>query len=55
MNEHDIESRVERMTDRLDARFMSDHKSKRITLAEYKDGLREIDDWAKEQYAKSNN
>jgi uncharacterized membrane protein len=46
MNEEQIEARVEKMTDRLDRRFMSGE----IDQPEYDRSTREISKWADDQY-----
>lgn len=48
MTEHEIELKVERMVDRLDARFMRGD----MTQAEYDAKMREINQWAEEEYAR---
>lgn len=50
MTEDQIERRVEKMTDRLDARYMADGSA--MTEAEYKAELKDIDDWAQTEYVK---
>ena len=47
MTEEQIEIRVEKMTDRLDAAFMSGGS---MTQAEYDERIREIDAWAENEY-----
>lgn len=49
LTERDIECKVERMVDRLDARFMRDNSS--MTEEEYKTAMKAIDTWAEQQYA----
>jgi len=48
MSEHEIECRVERMVDRLDARFMRGELSE----AEYRAEMERIKQWAEMEYAK---
>lgn len=48
MNEHEIECRVERMVDRLDARFMRGELSE----TEYRAEMEQITKWAETEYAK---
>ena len=46
VRENAIEIRVEKMIDRLDARFMRDEE---MSQEEYDQRMREIRDWAEEQ------
>jgi len=46
MTEHDIEIKVEKMTDRIDRQYME----AKITDLEYRAELKRIDQWADEQY-----
>lgn len=48
MSEHEIECRVERMVDRLDARYMRGE----LSDAEYRAEMERINQWAKMEYAK---
>jgi len=48
MSEHEIECRVERMVDRLDARFMRGELSE----TEYRAEMERITKWADDEYAK---
>ncbi len=47
-SEHDIECKVERMTDKVDARYMNGEYSD----SQYREELAKIDSWAEDQYAK---
>ena len=46
LKEHEIELAVERMIDRLDARYVADC----LTEEDYKKGMEEIKAWADKQY-----
>ena len=48
MSEHEIECRVERMVDRLDARFMRGELSE----TEYRAEMKRITKWAETEYAR---
>ena len=45
-NEYMIECKVERMTDKLDARYMNGEYSD----SQYREEMKKIDDWAESQY-----
>lgn len=49
-NEQIIESKVEKMTDKVDRRYMDGEYSD----SQYREELAKIDSWAKDQYAKAN-
>lgn len=48
MSEQEIESRVERMVDRLDAKYMRGE----LSDAEYRSEMERINQWAEEEYGK---
>ena len=47
LNEHLIECKVERMTDKVDARYMNGEYSDN----QYREEIQKIDAWAESQYA----